>query len=181
MKKYFLLLVLFAYMLKSYSQTVTAPEPEYKGNIVLIKNGVPVPLEKEKCFNKTGYSASIYIVGVGKANQASVVEGISSPVRISKSDTLMLIVRYQDNSVDPIQIINFFKLEKDTKHDQRFIRTASSKVFTASEEMKIKMVPFSYKKYGTSSYLLKVEHLEPGEYALTLEGSRGVFNMFGVD
>jgi hypothetical protein len=42
-------------------------------------------------------------------------------------------------------------------------------------------MPFSGRRHGKASYRVVVAHLEPGEYAMTIEGSRDVFNMFGVD
>lgn len=161
------------------SQTI--PEPEYKGNMLLVHGTTGTPLEKQKSSSKSGLSASVFIIGVGKAKSSAVVDGVSSPVRISGKDKVELIVRAQDNSVDPVQIVNFFKLTPNTRKGNRFIMLSQTNSLSSTETMKIQMVPFTSAKYGTSSYLLTVAHLEPGEYALTLEGSRDLFNMFGVD
>ncbi len=53
--------------------------------------------------------------------------------------------------------------------------------FNQSTAADIDFIPFQASKYGQSSYLLQVDDLLPGEYAITLDGSRDVFNMFGVD
>jgi hypothetical protein len=50
------------------------------------------------------------------------------------------------------------------------------------DSMAIELLSFTSERYGESSYLLTLnEPLEAGEYAMTLDGSRDVFSMFGVD
>lgn len=166
-----LLLIVPGFFSKGQS---TFKEPDYKGNMVLIEGISQRPLEKQKMSGKaqTGFS---------KSQTKAIIEGLASPVRINSSGNVQILVRAQDNSVDPIQIINFFKLSSDPDKKERFLVLSKQVAFSAKEAMKIEMIPFTSDKFGTSSYLLTVGKRFPGEYALTLEGSREVFNMFGVD
>jgi hypothetical protein len=77
-------------------------------------------------------------------------------------------------------VVNLFRLGKDIKKERRTIVTGTVN-FNQSTAADIDFIPFQASKYGQSSYLLQVYELPPGEYAITLDGSRDVFNMFGVD
>ena len=81
---------------------------------------------------------------------------------------------------DPAEVINFFRLEEDAKKERRTIVTGTVN-FNQSTAADIDFIPFQASKYGQSSYLVQVSDLPPGEYAITLDGSRDVFNMFGID
>jgi hypothetical protein len=70
-------------------------------------------------------------------------------------------------------------LEQDKIKDKRVLIVNKVNLNQSSSE--IKFIKFEASKYGTSSYLIEISNLPGGEYAMTLEDSRGVFNMFGVD
>ena len=162
------------------SGQVTIPEPEYTGNIVYIDSGQARPLEKQKASAKAG--ASMYIVGVGKVKASNVVTGMRSPVRTNQRDSLSFIVRVTDNNVDPFQLINIFKLEQNPNKNNRFIEVSNVGTFSGASANDIAFLSFDAKKYGERSYMITIQkQLIPGEYAITIEGSRELFNMFGVD
>lgn len=162
--------------------SITISEPEYIGDIVYVNGNTGIPLEKQKSSAKAKAGASMYIVGAGKVKSTNIVDGIESPTRISKRDSIQLIVRVSDNNIDPFQIINIFKLEQNLKKGYRFIEVGSAATFKGSSAMEINFLTFEAKKYGTNSYLILFPNkLEPGEYAITLEGSRDVFKLFGID
>ncbi len=149
-------------------------EPEYVGNIVLLENNSALPLEKQRASN---HARSGFL----KAKSSNIVQGAQSGVRASSRSGLQFIVRHSSNDVDPAQIVNVFKLTSDAKRDYRYIETGSRGMFTGNS-MKIDFIPFNSKRYGESSYVLTIaQPLEPGEYAMTLDGSRDVFNLFGID
>lgn len=173
LKSFTLILFFIASSFFSFGQTAIK-EPEYKGNMVLVDGATGRPLEKQKMSGKAQTRFS-------KSQTLAIIQGLTSPVRINAGISLQILVRAQDNSVDPVQIINFFKLTADPDKKERFLLLTRQVAFAAKEAMKIEMIPFTSDKFGTSSYLLTVGKLPPGEYALTLEGSREVFNMFGVD
>lgn len=128
----------------------------------------------------------MYVVGVGKVTGTNEVKGVASPMRINASEKHQFIIRVPDNNMDPFQLINIFRLEQKIKSKAdksvRVIETSSAATFSGSSAMDINMIEFESKKYGESSILITISStLEPGEYAMTLEGSRDLFSMFGVD
>jgi hypothetical protein len=90
-------------------------------------------------------------------------------------------VRHETNAVNPTQVINVLKLASNERRETRFVETGSTGAFS-SQTMDIDYLPFGSERYGESSYLITLrDRLESGEYAITLDGSRDVFNLFGVD
>jgi len=149
------------------------PEPEYVGDIVAVEGGVATPLEKQRTSTRAR-------AGALRARSANEIAGKASPVRLA-SQPLRFIVRHDTNTINPTQVINVFRMKVNERRDVRLIETGSVGAFTA-RSMDIDFLPFSSERYGTSSYLITLDgELEPGEYAITLDGSRDVFNLFGVD
>jgi hypothetical protein len=162
---------------------IKVTEPEFSGTIVFVNDsvGAGVKLEQQAASMGTKASGSSYvpIVGVfsGKSTVKNYVKGASSPVQIDKKVKIQFIVKVADNSVDPVSVINIFRLnpEKDT----RTIEVGSAK-FASGAKTDIKFLPFDATKYGQNSYLITLENLEAGEYAMTLASRRDMFHMFGV-
>ena len=166
----------------SFGQEALIAEPEYTGNVLIVIDGKGQALEKQKASSKAKAGASMYIVGLGKIKGSNVVTGMRSPIRILQHDNIELIVRVADNSVDPFQLINIFKLEQNSNKNNRSIEVSSVASFSGAKSNDIEFIPFEAKKYGEKSYLVKLQkQLMPGEYAVTIEGSRNLFNMFGVE
>ena len=163
-------------------QNLIIPEPEYTGNIVFVNGEQGKPLEKQKSSIKAKAGASVYLTGIGKVKASSVVTGVRSPIRVGQRDSLKFIVKVADNSVDPFQLVNIFKLDQNPNKNTRFIEVSSAGTFSGASANDIDFIPFEAKKYGEKSYLIQLQkQLVPGEYAITIEGSRELFNMFGVD
>ncbi len=158
------------------------PEPEFTNTVTFVSGGKPVQLEKQKVVMKTSRNASAVIVGIGKVKILGTVKGERSPIRITKADTLHFLVRVGDNTKDPATVINFarFEINKDKKN--RFIEGESAQTFSADTQRdNVDFIQFTAAKYGMSSYLITVINLMPGEYTITLDGSRELCQMFGVD
>jgi hypothetical protein len=187
MKKliYFSLLVI-PFLAKGQEKQIKLAEPQYTGRIVFVNGDEPVALEQQKSSTKSKAGASVYLTGIGKIKGTNNLKGVASPVRIEKSDKYQFIARVPDNNVDPFQLLNIFKLEQKIKKTEeqsyRFIETASAATFSGSSSMDIGFIEFDAVKYGEHSFLITVSQpLETAEYAMTLEGSRDLFNMFGID
>lgn len=156
------------------AQDLAIPEPEFVGNFVLVTDDHGLALEKQRASTHAR-------AGFFKAKGSNIVQGAQSTVRAPGGAGLRFIVRASSNDVDPAQLVNVFALTSDPKRDYRYIETSSQGMFTG-DSMKIDFIGFSGKRYGDSSYLLTIDRpLPQGEYAMTLEGSRDVFNLFGVD
>jgi len=128
----------------------------------------------------------MYITGIGKVTGTNNLNGVKSPVRIKKANKYQFTVRVQDNNADPFHLLNFFKLEQMIKKTEaksyRYIETMSAATFSGSSSMDIRFIQFDAVKYGEHSFLVTItQPLETAEYAMTIEGSRDLFNMFGID
>lgn len=180
MKIYSLFLsLLFAHSL--FAQDLTIAEPDFSGIILLVRDYQSgEQLEKQKAASGSKASVGAALFGVAKAKGMNFVNGAKSPVRIDRGSTIRLIVKANENDRDPMEVINVFALESDQDKDRRIIVTGTVN-FNKSTAADIDFIPFQATKYQSSSYLLEIASLPPGEFALTLDGSRDVFNMFGVD
>ncbi len=165
------------------AQSTNIAEPEFSGNIVYVNgtNGSGIKLEQQTTSVNTRANGAAYVpiygVFAGKATSKNVVEGSCSPVQIEKKPKMSFIVRVSDNSVDPVTVINIFKLKSEK--DTRTLEVASAKI-GSSKSAGIKYLAFNGTKYGQSSYLVEIDNIDPGEYAITLANRRDIFNMFGV-
>lgn len=179
MKNLFVITLLFVAL--GVKSQVKIKEPEFPGTIIFVNDSVGngLPLEKQKSNIKASGSASLYVTGVGKSKAFSVVNGSQSNLRIDKHSNLKFIVTVKDNSIDPTSIINIFPLTP--KKDKRIIEVGTSTTFGGVEQSTIPFLQFTASKYGNSSYLVELNNVAPGEYAITLPESRDVFCMFGVD
>lgn len=180
------LVITISFLAQAQISEITIQEPQYIGRMLYVSGDVGIPLEQQKASTKAKAGASMYVVGVGKVTGTNEVKGAESPVRIAASDRHQFIIRVPDNNMDPFQLINIFRLEQKIKSKAdksvRIIETSSAATFSGSSAMDINMIEFESRKYGESSILITISSaLEPGEYAMTLEGSRDLFNMFGVD
>jgi hypothetical protein len=156
------------------SAETSIAEPEYVGNILAIQGENGLALEKQR-------ASSHARAGFMKTKSSNIVKKGKSPVRLTAGSDAQFIVRAATNDVDPAQVVNLFALVSDPNKDYRYVETGSQGPFTG-DAMVIDFLPFTSKRYGESSYLLTISvPLAPGEYAMTLDDSRDVFNLFGVD
>jgi hypothetical protein len=156
-------------------------EPEFSDNIVYVDKivGEGIQLEKQTISFSAKFNAGSLIPFVGifsKTKGKNVVKGSSSPIKIKKDNKTYFVVKVSDNSTDPISRINIFKLKQ--LKEARTLETISSNILETKLN-DINYLPFNGKKYGKSSYIIEVENLEVGEYAITLD-RRDLFNMFNI-
>jgi hypothetical protein len=183
MKNVYLTIVLFLSANSITAQTIKVAEPEFSGNIVYVNEstGAGIKLEKQTASRttKANGAAFVPVVGLfaGKATSKNVIQGSSSPVQIGKQPKISFIVKVSDNSIDPTTEIHIFKL--NSEKETRTVELGTAKVGSAKAGG-IKYLDFNGSKYGQSSYLIEVENIETGEYAITLSKTRNIFNMFGI-
>ena len=92
--------------------------------------------------------------------------GVHSASTIKGVATTRLIIRAKDNTTDPNSFISIFKFDV-TKKERRY-QLAESGTLSKTETNNLSSVEFKAKKYGTSSYLLLLEDLQPGEYGIVI-------------
>ncbi len=175
------LLITFILGFKQLYQEITIEEPEFSGIILLVTGETSFEqLEKQKAATATRADIGAALFGVSKGKGMNMVNGLQSPVRIAGGEKLTLIARVRENDRDPVEVVNIFRMEQDIKKEKRTIVTGTVN-FNQSTALDIDFIPFEASKYGQSSYLIEVSEIPAGEYAITLDGSRDVFNLFGVD
>jgi hypothetical protein len=182
MKK--LLFIAFVFNCIVLNAQTKIEEPEFSGNVVYVNDsiGSGIRLETQTASIKTNANGMAYVpvIGIfaGKATSKNAIQGVASSVQIDKRIKVQFIVKVSDNSIDPVTVINVFKLK--VEKNKRTIDLASASALGSSKSGDIAYLTFQGKKYGKSSYLLTIDTIEPGEYAITLANRRDIFNLFGV-
>lgn len=164
----FLIVALISVTLISKSQNIKITEPEFTGTIVYVNSeeGDGLPLEPAKMSVKTKASASMYVSGIGKITSRASVKGETSTVRIKQGASIQFIYKANDNSVNPIDVIQLIRFEK--KSDNRVTELGSVGTFSGASKGDLGFVEFTAKKYGTSSYIITVTNIAKGEYGFSL-------------
>ena len=163
-----------------HAQEVVIPEPEFTGQVLYVASADEgVDLEKQRAGGEQTRDKSSQLVGIGTSSIKNFVSGRTSYVRVNGNEPIRFIVRVENNGRDPREIINIFQLDRE--ENRRSIAVTKSGTFSGSTSA-IQFLEFKGKKYGESSYLVELSgEVREGEYALTLDGTRDMFNLFGVD
>jgi hypothetical protein len=167
MRKIILFIVaLFAFNLQSlFAQEI--PEPEFIGETLLIKSDNSViSLDKSTSQGRTVASTGLMLTGFGKVRNQIQIDGCCSSVKINKNDDIKFIIRNVDNLTDPMSIISIFKFEIKKKFRRAELSATNS--FGSSKSNNLEYLSFSGKKYGDSSYLIKLDDKEVGEYGIII-------------
>ena len=169
-KNYFMKKILFVLLIavsgNFFSQQTIVDEPEFVGECLLIKDNQATLLEKNLTQNRTVASTGLILTGIGKVRQQVQIDGCCASVKISNSDDVRFIIRNIDNQSDPLSIIKILKFE--VKKNYRRAELASFSTLGSAKSNNLDYVSFVGKKYGTSSYILKLENLTVGEYGITI-------------
>lgn len=183
MKKILLLFLLCISMMPCFAQE--GQEPEFVGEVNLINGDVISPLDKEFIKVKTKASASMYIVGMGKVKTKINVAGKSANVRASQDEDFKLVVRAVDNNSDPLSIINIFQFE--TGKNKRTAELSSLGTFGGHTDNNLKLIEYSAKKFGESSYLITLKEKPVGEMGVIVRNPNNkdekniIVACFGID
>jgi hypothetical protein len=82
-------------------------------------------------------------------------------------------------------VVTVFKFESSKK--DRKAEIASAGTFSGVSQNNLTMVSFNAKKFGTSSYLLKIDPQQPGEYGIIIRNPNNlnqanlIVACFGID
>ncbi|MCL2289641.1 MAG: hypothetical protein FWC34_02905 [Bacteroidetes bacterium] len=175
MKKITIFLIVAIASLGLFAQN--AEEPSFIGEALLLNaDGTTSLLEKQTVqvtVQSTGFSL----------HQKMVLNGCCAGIR-TEAGKIQLIVRAVDNNSDPLSIIRVIKF--DAKKKNRKAELASTG-WGGSKSGKMKLVPFTGAKFGTSSYLLTIPNIGPGEYGIIVTNPNmrdekiTVVSCFGID
>ncbi len=142
-------------------------EPEFVGETILVRSdNTTTQLEKNLTQNRTVASTGLILTGIGKVRTQIQIDGCCSSTLVNKNSEVKLIVRNVDNQTDPLSIIKIFKFEQKKKYRRAELSSISS--LGSSKSNNLDYIPFTGKKFATSSYVLKINNLEPGEYGITI-------------
>ena len=172
----FLFSVLCAVGMTAFGQTtVNVDEPEYIGEAVSVSaENVATPLEKQSVKIQTKAGASVYLVGIGKVKSKMVIEGGSSPVLMKAGDPLTFVVKSFDNKSDPLSIISVVKFEASKKN--RKSELVSAGTFSGASTNNQNYIKYQSKKYKDSSYVLRLEPMDVGEYGIIVSNPNALAN-----
>jgi hypothetical protein len=170
------------------TESVKIAEPEFDGFVVYANDsvGAGIRLEIKESNLKDTYSAFgvVSMIKQAKNGNTVVVKECCSSVRTNQRTNLNFLVLLQER-IDPTEYIKIFKLKKEKK--QRSVKAFNTDYGGINKDVSVEdnkegYLKFTYKKYGQRHYLITIDSLEPGEYAITLNsGKLGNFNLFGVD
>jgi len=161
------------------SHGLSIKEPKYIGEIFAVTDDSEfVKLEQQKMSGKINYNASALLIGIGKAKSKNVISGSSSPVRLKEGNPFKFIIKTGNQQINPNEYFNVFSLE--SSKEKRYVKVGQSNSFGTSKSMDLDYQTFKATPYGKHSFLIEISSLEKKEYAITIKGSRDIFNMFGV-
>ena len=156
-------LLILSFLLFSIAQAncqevknIRITEPEFSGTVVFVNDtiGNGILLEQQTATLEEGIVTLKYAV---KHCCSSVF-----------ADTInsQFIVRVSDNSINPNDVISITNTKiENTKRTWKYSKPET--------------IEFKAKKYGTSSYVISVPRLHPGQYVISFKNSNSV-NLFGV-
>ncbi len=139
----------------------TLSEPDFSGECFIVKaDGSKLALDKQ--------TAQMRAKASFKAKLTLAIDGCCSNAVYSSENSkeIKLVVRADDNKVDPLSIITIAELK--VKKKRREMLMASINMFGGQTGVK-NAVSFTGKKYGESSYLLTIKGMKKGkEYGIVV-------------
>lgn len=166
MKKMFSILAFTTLVFSANAQMIK--EPEFAGEVYLVRgdNSHSI-LEKHLTQSRQVASTGLILTGIGKVREQVQIEGCCSNTKVKKTEDFYFIIRNVDNNTDPMAIIKIFKFEPKKKYRRAELNSISS-IGGATKGNNLEYVSFSGKKYGESSYLVKVSGISTGEYGIVV-------------
>ena len=159
-------------------------EPEFIGDaFILNADNQCIPLDK---------SLASYTQGVSfKSNSWNAlsleISGAKADTRVANGQTVTIIIKADNNSYDPLSCITIYRLSSKAKKRTVLLASEGDGVITKSKTHSKDLMYFNGKKYGSSSYLLQLSDIKPGEYGILIHNPnnrderRAVVACFGVD
>lgn len=160
MKHFITILLLSLFTSCCYAQT--EPEFEMEPFILNADSTIGTALPCESAYKKAKAAASMYLVGIGKVKAYFYINGTSSPLKIKKTDQIII----NTDETSPQQCLSIIKLEQ-MKSKRRW-KTGEAGAFTGATANEDAAVVLKYKKYGENSVVLSLAGYEPGEYCLAI-------------
>ena len=100
---------------------------------------------------------------------------------------MRFIVRAMDNNSDPLSIISIYKFKVKRNKRTVVIAEDNSGTVMKSRTNSKDLMRFNGKKHGTSSYIIELKNLKPGEYGIivsnpnNIDEKRAIVSCFGIN
>lgn len=182
MKRFITLVCLCLFVLVGQAQSF---EPRWVGQACILSidnDTVAVPLEKANVQVKTTQSAGRLLVGIGNIRQKAVIKGNRSRVQVNSKSPITIIVKCNNNEIDPSTFIQVIKFEET--RNERKTELGQMNWLDNISEGNMNLIPFSAEQYGKSSYILFLEP-QVGEFGLRITNPNNadekipIFHCFG--
>jgi len=164
--------VLMLVMCCSFTMLAQKNEPEFIGDVHIVKEDNSI-IELDKEF--ADYTSGISFLYNSWCAQALEVPGKTAKVRFPKAGKLQMVVRAPDNNLDPLAVISVYKLRSKGKKRSVVLSENNSWTLMKSRTHSENLVHFNASKYGISSYLITIDGLKVGEYAVSVRNSEGLY------
>lgn len=190
MYKFILLFTLLSFNI-FFSQNIKIKEADFAGTIVFAKTSTePIELENIRSAFKAKKNALAFVTGnlAGRSGTKLLVNGKTSQVRIETRTEMFFIYTAEDNFSNPKDVILLFKFDNTIDDNRVTTLVDTVGVLAGDQKSYDNFIQFEAKKYGRTSYLIKVNSLPPGEYGFTLgklssvdkNGTAPILHMFTV-
>jgi hypothetical protein len=146
-----------------YAQDV--PEPEFIGEAII----VDVDTKQYKRLPKE--RGIVRVVNFMGERTSRIVLSDASPFVISDKTNCAVIIKAENNSYDPMSVIQVFRFETNMSNQRvtELSRASSGGYFAQGESNRKQYVEFHAVKYGESSYLIKFP-IFAGHYGIITGG-----------
>lgn len=170
MKKLLFTFAALGCMVSAYAQKIQ--EPEYIGQVAIVNADSTItvlPTEKTEVKANTNKLAFVPVAGMflSKGRSYMTIKGASSTTTVPSSK-VQLVVRVDNNHVDPHKKIGFVKFEVKKK-ERRFLMAESGLFSGTTAKTSYDDLGYKVEKNGESSYLVTLDNVKPGEYGLITE------------
>lgn len=159
-------------------------EPDFIGDAYLLsKQGDRITLDKEIA----AYTAGVSFQANSWNALSLEINGGQAKTRVAAGEPIKLVVRAHDNDTDPLSFIRIYRLQSKKKKRMTVLSEDNSGTFMKSRTHTKNQLFFVGEKYGSASYLLTIDEIEPGEYGVVVSNpnnvdqKRTVVSCFGVD
>lgn len=139
-------------------------------------------LEVEKVYIKSRLSLSMYFLGIGTIQVNLVVPGLQSCTRFKQSDSIVVLINSDLDSITLLKEINVFRLKQDNKHLYRYTEFKKWTTLTGNTYVDNDSVDFMINKRSKNLFSIEFQtNLSAGEYAIELPGNTDSLKLFGMD
>lgn len=121
--------------------------------------------------------ASELLAGKAFITSSYTIPNPSSSCVLQQSKRYAMVVRVENNNVNPAELVQIMRLEQNKK--QRYYKVVEIKNDGSSSVGADNILPYQAAKYGKSSYILYFNP-QPGEYAVSTGGNNLLVYCFAI-